>query len=229
MTSKAKRIISEAERRGEKTLSEFESAEVLREYGVPVAGSALCRSAEEAAARAADLGFPVAMKACGAKLTHKTERGLVRLGVSGGEEAAGAYRELVEAAGGEAEGVLVQEMVKGEREFVIGLTRDPAFGPCVMFGLGGVFTEALEDVVFRVAPFDEKEAKRMTGEIRGKKLLGALRGMPEVDLDKLAGALVGLGRLGLELDDVAEVDVNPLVVRGASPVAVDALVVLEKD
>ena len=125
------------------------------------------------------------------------------------------------------DGLLVQEMVKGSRELVIGMIRDAQFGPCVMFGLGGIFTEVLKDVSFRIAPLEKRDALEMAQEIKGAPILGAFRGMSPVDMDLLASMLINAGKLGLELDAVKEVDVNPLIISGNKPVAVDALVVLE--
>jgi acetyl-CoA synthetase (ADP-forming) len=125
------------------------------------------------------------------------------------------------------DGILVQEMVKGSRELVIGMIRDVQFGPCVMFGLGGIFTEVLKDVSFRIAPLERRDALEMTKEIKGAPVLGAFRGMAPVDMDLLISLLIKAGQLGLDLEAVKEVDVNPLIIAGHKPVAVDALVVLE--
>jgi len=122
----------------------------------------------------------------------------------------------------------VQEMVDGERQFVIGLSRDPQFGPCVMFGLGGIFTEVLHDVSFRVAPITEMDAQEMIDEIRTNDILGEFRGSPAVNRSILAKALVGVGNLGVEMDDIAEIDINPLIVSDDRPIAVDALVILKQ-
>jgi acetyl-CoA synthetase (ADP-forming) len=118
-------------------------------------------------------------------------------------------------------------MVKGSRELVIGMIRDAQFGPCVMFGLGGIFTEVLKDVSFRIAPLERRDALEMAREIKGAPVLGPFRGMPPVDMDLLVSLLINAGKLGLELETVKEVDVNPLIIAGNRPVAVDALVVLE--
>jgi acetyl-CoA synthetase (ADP-forming) len=128
------------------------------------------------------------------------------------------------------EALLVQEMVRGARELVCGMTRDPQLGPCVMFGLGGVFTEVLDDVAFRIAPLTSWDAQEMIGEIRARKILDPFRGEAAVDRDILCGILVSLGRIGLEYEAVAAIDINPLKVRpDGRPVAVDALVVLRKE
>jgi acetyl-CoA synthetase (ADP-forming) len=117
-------------------------------------------------------------------------------------------------------------MVSGRRELIVGLVRDRQFGPCVMLGVGGVFAEALGDVVFRAAPIERADAAAMTDDLALARLLGPFRGEPAVDRDRLAAVLVGVGRLGVERSDVVSVDVNPLIVRGAEPVAVDAVVEL---
>jgi len=128
---------------------------------------------------------------------------------------------------GNEKAVLVQEMVKGKRELVAGLTRDAQFGPCVMFGLGGIFTEILKDISFRVAPLEKRDALEMMQEIKGHKILNSIRGMDAADLNILADILVALGRIGLENENIKEIDINPLILSGGKPVAVDALVVLE--
>jgi len=120
-------------------------------------------------------------------------------------------------------------MIKGERELVAGLTRDPQFGPCVMFGLGGIFTEVLKDVTFRVAPLERYDAYEMMDEIKAKKILDEFRGKPAVDREKLADILINLGRIGLEHEEVAEIDINPLIIKDSMPVAVDALIVLRAE
>jgi len=117
-------------------------------------------------------------------------------------------------------------MVNGQRELVVGLTRDPQFGPCVMFGLGGIFTEILKDTAFRVAPLEKCDALDMMQEIKGRKILEAVRGMEPADLDALSQILINVGRIGIENDQIKEIDINPLILSGARPVAVDALVVL---
>jgi acetyl-CoA synthetase (ADP-forming) len=122
--------------------------------------------------------------------------------------------------------LLVQEMVKGSRELMVGMTRDAQFGPCVMFGLGGVFTEILKDVSFRVAPITKRDALEMMQEIKAHKILDDIRGMPAADLETLSEILIKIGQIGVENEGIKEIDVNPLILQGSKPVAVDALVVL---
>jgi len=219
-------LVRDALAAGRTALTEWESKALLAAYGVPVPPGALVTTEEEAAAAAEELGGKVAMKAVGASILHKTEGGLVVLDVAGAQEAATTFRLLVERAGDGMDGVLVERMASGSREFLAGLKRDPAYGPVLAFGLGGVLTEAVADVAFALAPLDEREARELPEHIRARRLLGAFRGAPEVDRAALAGVLGALSRIAADLPHVAEIDVNPLLVDGDKPVAVDALVVL---
>jgi len=219
-------IIEKALKNGQKTLSEYESRLVIESAGVPVVPAALVKTREEAVREAAKIGFPLVMKGCSAELAHKTEAGMVALNIGNIEEVAAVFEEFTDKAKN-LDGVLIEKMVKGSREFVIGLSRDAQFGPCVMFGLGGILTEALKDVTFRVAPLSKQDALEMIDEIKTKKLLGEFRGSPAVDRDALARALVGVGDLGMKYDSIAEIDINPLIISGNQAVAVDALVVLK--
>ncbi|MDD5748472.1 MAG: acetate--CoA ligase family protein [Actinomycetota bacterium] len=223
-------VIKEALERGQKTLSEYQSKLLLSNYGIPVVKEKLVNNAEEAIEAAKELGYPVVLKACGAEISHKTERGLVEVGLKTPEDVKEGFKKISSNLGDEPrEGLLIEKMVPGERELVIGLVRDAQFGPCVMFGLGGIFTEILRDTSFRVAPITEEDAMQMMEEIRSKAILGSVRGKPPADKKAIATALVRLGQLGMEQDMVAEVDVNPFIISAdGSPVAVDALVVLKK-
>ncbi len=222
-----KELLQNAIRKGQKALSEYDSARVIASAGVPVSKSTLARSRDEAVGFAREMGFPVVLKGCAHTVTHKTEMGMVKLKLKDDAEVAAAYDELT-GKGIALDGVLVQEWVESDkREFVIGLTRDPQFGPCVMFGLGGIFTEVLKDVSFRVAPLSELDALEMIDEIRTRKMLDEFRGSPAVEKGALVKALIGIGNLGLEYDEIREIDINPLVIRGSAPLAVDTLVILD--
>ena len=223
-------IIAEALENGLESLSEHSSKLLLKKYGIPVTPEKLVGSPAEAVAAAGDISYPVVLKAEGPEIAHKTERRLVAVGLKDEADVREAY-DTITANLGEAPsgGMLVQKMIKNERELVIGLVRDPQFGPCVMFGLGGIFTEILKDTSFRVAPITEDDALQMMDDIRAKAILGPVRGMKPANREKLASALVSLGRIGMEQDSVGEIDVNPLIVDGdGEPVAVDALVVLAR-
>ncbi len=214
-------------------LSEHGSKEVLRAYKIPVSNDVLVGSAAEAARAAAAIGFPVVMKACSPQLLHKSDLGLVKVGVSSAAEAKAAYNELAEAARkadrrADLEGVLVCEMVTGGIEAVIGVSQDELFGPVVMLGLGGVFVEVLGDVTFRVPPFGRDDAERMVGELAGAKLFDGVRGAKPADVKALVDTIMKVQRLAVDnADAIAELDINPLVVRprGKGVVALDALVV----
>lgn len=223
----AMEIIKKAREKGQKALSEFEAKQVLAAYDIPVTREMIVEDQLKLEQAAAQIGFPLVMKACSADVAHKTENNLVRVDLRTSQEAGLAFAEISEQMpDGENSGVLVQEMVSGKRELVMGMTRDPQFGACVMFGLGGIFTEILKDIVFRKAPLAREDALDMMQEIRGRKILEAVRGMPAADTDLLAQMLIAVAQIGLDMEHVAEIDINPVILAGSRPVAVDALIVL---
>jgi acyl-CoA synthetase (NDP forming) len=214
---------------GRTTLSEAESKRILSHHGIPFVEEAVAASEEEAVAEARKMGYPSVVKGLGAKLAHKTERGLVKVNLRSDDDIRRAFREVKDAAGDDWEACLVQPQIDGRREFLAGMFRDPQFGPCIMFGLGGVLAEALNDTALRIAPLNKSQARAMIHEIRAVKLLGAFRGDAAVDSEQLIDVLMGLSRLAREYPDIAEVDINPLIVKpDGSLCAVDALVVLNK-
>ena len=220
------KLIDDALNEGRSRLSEYESKLVLASYGLPVTDEKLAKTPEELIKAAAKIGYPLVIKASSADIAHKTEKGLIRVDVRNNEEAKTAFNEIVESMNGAGKAVLVQQMIRGQRELVIGLTRDPQFGPCVMFGLGGIFTEILEDTVFRVAPLEKFDALDMMQEIKAHKILDAVRGLEAVDRELLAEMLITVGRIGIENENIKEIDINPVIISHGKPVAVDALVVL---
>ncbi len=220
-------VLQQARSRGARALTEFEAKRFLSDYGFPVPSEQTADSLEAALAAAEAIGYPVALKGSGKELLHKTELGLVKLGLKNTSALREAYDQLAAAAKVPLKEMLVQQMVAGDRELVAGMVRDPQFGPSVMFGLGGIYTEALEDVVFRVAPLSRWDALQMMEEFRGRKILDAFRGMPPVDRKALADMLITLGTIGLENPAIREIDVNPLKIRpDGQPIAVDALIIL---
>jgi len=223
------KIIEEAIKRGATTLSEYESKMLLAEYGIPVTSEKTAATEDDAVKAAADIGYPVVLKGSGEEISHKTEFDLIALDLKNEADIREAYKRLTSNPKAPIKEVLVQQMVKGDRELVVGLNRDPQFGPCVMFGLGGIFTEILEDVTFRVAPLTRWDAMDAMDDIRGKKILDAFRGKPAVDREVLADILIAVGKIGLDHDRVNEIDINPLKILNGKPVAVDALVVLGAD
>ena len=212
---------------GSKTLSEFESTRLLAGFGIPTAKGILAQNLEEVKKAAESIGYPVVLKACSPEVSHKTESGLVAVDLRNEADLEHAFQKISGSSPAKGGGFLVQEMIKGERELVMGMIRDPQFGPCVMFGLGGIFTEILGDVTFRPAPLSEADAAEMMREIKGNKILDAVRGMPAVDADSLIQCLMAVGRIGMEREEIQAIDVNPLIIQGSKPVAVDALVVLK--
>ncbi len=220
-------IIKKAVDQGRKALSEYESKQVLAAYGVPVTREALARTPEEAVQAASRLGYPVVLKACSWQIMHKSEGGLVALNLGCEDDVKKAFDRISGRLSGPVDGMLVQEMVSGKRELVVGMNRDPQFGPCVMLGLGGIMTEILNDAVFRMAPVDMLEVEDMAGQLRCKKILDAFRGDGPVDREALFRCVSGAGQIGLDRETVAEIDINPVLVSSDGSVkAVDALIVL---
>jgi acyl-CoA synthetase (NDP forming) len=212
-------------------LSEHASKQVLAAYGIPVTDDVLATSATQAVKAAKELGGPVVLKVCSPDLLHKSDLGLVRIGIRSADGVRKAYDELLKhtrevAPTARVEGVLVSPLVDAGVEMVVGLSNDPLFGPVVMLGLGGVHVEVLGDVTHRVPPYDEHEAARMLTELRASKLLDGVRGKLPVDKKALVDVLMKVQDLAFDLaDSVAELDINPLVVGPNGAVALDALVV----
>lgn len=220
-------IIENAIKQGRTTLSEYESKQILTSYRIPVTRDVLVHDINDLLSACQEVGFPLVLKGCSSDVSHKTESGLLRIDIRNEEEAKASFNDIVNKIKGIEGAVLVQEMVKGKRELVVGLIRDAQFGPCVMFGLGGIFTEVLKDTTFRIAPLERRDAMEMMHEIKGKGILESIRGMPAADKESLAEILIAVGRIGLEHEMIKEIDINPIIISGSKPVAVDALVVLE--
>jgi len=206
------------------SLDEHASKQILDAVGVPVVEERLVASSDEATAVAARLGFPVVMKGLIPGIVHKTELGLVRLGIAAEGEAAAQFDALTEAMKGTGS-VLLQRQVRAELELIVGLIRDPQFGPCVMLGLGGVMAEVFRDSVFAVAPLSHVDALRLIGRLGAQQLLDGFRGALPVDRDALARLLVRVGQLGCACASIQEIDINPVMVSNGQPVAVDASVI----
>jgi len=211
---------------GQKQLSEYESKKILSRFGIPVVREMLVGDLTEAKAAADALGYPVVLKACSAEISHKTESGLIAVDLRSEGDLSAAFTRIAEKMGIGEDHFLVQEMIKGSRELVMGMTRDPIFGPCVMFGIGGIFAEALGDVSFRAAPLTRQDALEMMQEIRAQRLLSDIRGMVATDRNLLADCLVALGNIGVDYGQIKAIDINPMIIRDRTPVAVDALIVL---
>jgi acyl-CoA synthetase (NDP forming) len=213
-------------------INEAEAKRLLAEAGVPFASERVAHTRDEAAAAASGIGFPVVLKVLSADIAHKSEAGGVVLGLRSSEEVAAAYDAMMarvreRAPHARIEGALVARMIEGGVETVIGMKRDPVFGPVVMFGLGGVYVEVLKDVTLRLAPVDHGTAKDMVRAIKGFALLAGARGKPPVDIDALADALVKLSRFGAAHPEVASAEINPFIALPQGGVAVDALILTD--
>jgi acetyl coenzyme A synthetase (ADP forming)-like protein len=216
-------------------MSENEARECFAAYGIPVARSIAAATSDEATAAAGELGYPVVMKIDSPAVSHKSDVGGVVVGIKNRKQLVDAFHEMTSRVrrmlpNAFVRGVLVQEMVKGGRETILGLSKDPQFGHLLMFGLGGIYVEVLKDVAFRVAPISMGEATKMIKSIRSFALLQGVRGDMPADLNGLAGALIGLGSLATDFPEIAEADINPLLVlkRGDGVVAVDARISLSQ-
>ena len=213
---------------GQTALSEFQSKQLLSSMGIPVTREELVQTADEAVSAAEKIGYPVVLKACSWKLMHKSEHGCIELNLTTPEAVRKAHNKICERTNTPLEGVLVQEMVAGQRELVVGLSRNPQFGACVMLGFGGIMTEVIRDTVFRVAPFDRVEALDMIQDLKTKPMLAAFRGQKPADLTALCQILMAVGHLGLSEESISEIDINPLIISPDGTIkAVDALIILE--
>jgi acetyltransferase len=207
-------------------LDEHLSKAVLRSYGIPTVPEEIAADAAHAEAASAALGYPVVMKGLLPGGVHKTELGIVRLGIPDGRTARATFGSLMEKMEGRGR-ILIQKQLPGKVELILGLLRDPQFGPCVMIGLGGLMAELFEDAVFAVAPLTHREALKLISRIRGRKMLDGFRGSPPVRRDEIARILIALGEIGLSLPRIREIDINPLIVGEEGAAAVDATIILE--
>jgi acetate---CoA ligase (ADP-forming) len=226
-------IIAAARAERRDRLSETEAMEVLSAYGIPVAPFAMARDGDEAVAAAERMGFPVVLKVIAEEVVHKSDVGGVRVGIESAEELRDALqrmrREVPERAGiedGRITGFLVQKMVGGGRETIVGLTGDPGFGRLLLFGLGGIYVEALRDVVFRVHPVTDLDAREMVDSIRGVRLLEGIRGEPPADREAIADVIQRISQLSTDHPEIAELDINPFLAFESGGVAVDGRISL---
>lgn len=227
-------IIESARSQGRVMLSEVEAKQILAEAGIPVVETRLARNPEEAVAIANELGYPVALKIVSPQITHKSDVGGVRLNIADARGVVNAFEEIVTNARRAApdatiEGVSVQPMAKPGVEVIIGMTKDPQFGPVLMFGLGGILVEVLKDVAFRIVPLAPGDAKQMIREIKGYPLLEGYRGQPPSDVQALEAMLLKLSEFVDAHPEIAELDLNPVFAYPQGAVAVDARIVLEKE
>lgn len=232
-TSAARSVIDSARREGRTRLSEVQALALLQTYGVPVVATKFAATRAAAVAAAEEIGYPLVLKVVSPEIVHKSDVGGVVLDIRSAEEAGAAYDNIVREASRRApqarlQGVLVARQLRGGRETIVGITRDPSFGVMAMFGLGGVFTEVLRDVVFRFAPLTQFDAKTMVNGIRGAAILSGFRGSPAVDRVALQDVVRRVAQLAVDFPEIAELDANPVLAFESEVVAVDCRVVLSE-
>ncbi len=218
---------------GRVSIGDSEAREVLEAYGLPIPESRVAETADEAVKVADEMGYPVVLKVASPDILHKTDVGGVKLNLGSADDVRDAFDLIVYRAqryvpGSRIWGCLVQQMVPKGREVLVGMTRDPQFGPLVAFGLGGIYVEALKDVAFRVAPFSPEEAREMIHEIRAYPILDGVRGQPRADHEAMVEALVRVSQLVTDFPEIVELDINPLVVfeEGRGAMALDMRLIL---
>jgi acetate---CoA ligase (ADP-forming) len=231
---KAQEIISNAKRAGLINLPQDDALRILGVYGLPVIKTESATSIQEAVVAAKRIGFPVAMKIVSPDVIHKIDVGGVKLDLNSEQDVSSAFEEIQRnvkshVPNARIEGVLLQEYLTGGTETIVGIHRDPKFGPLLMFGLGGIYVEAYRDVSFRLAPIRELSATNMISEIRGSKILQGLRGQPPADASAIADCIQRLSQLSVELPDVLDLDVNPLVALDHGCRALDARIIIAGD
>jgi acetyltransferase len=221
---------------GRVAIGDAEARAILTAYGLTIPPSELATSADQAAEMAAQMGFPVVLKIASPDILHKTDVGGVKVGLENPSDVRDAfdlitYRTQRYVPDARIWGCLVQKMVPAGLEVLIGMNRDPQFGPLVTFGLGGIYVETLKDVTFRTAPFSRREAEEMLSEIRARSLLDGVRGKPPVDKTILIEALLRINQLVTDFPEITELDINPFIVyeAGRGGIAIDMRLVLKSD
>jgi acetyltransferase len=227
------RIFDQVRADGRLQIGDAEARDILQGYGIPIPASSLCRTSDEAVAFAEEIGYPVVMKIASPDILHKTDIGGVRLNIEGPSDVRDSFdlltfRALRYMPDAEIWGCLVQQQVRGGKEVIAGMNRDPQFGPLVMFGLGGIYVEVLKDVSFRIAPFSRPEANEMMREIRSFNLLRGVRGQARSDIEAIADTLLKLSQLVTDFPEIVEMDINPLMVfeEGRGTMGIDMRLVL---
>lgn len=226
-------MIAQIRREGRLILTEFESKKLLKQAGVPVIETKLAQTPKEAVSISQKLGFPVALKIASPDIVHKSDSGGVRLSLKNASEVRTAYREVIDGArkkypSASIQGVAVQKMAKPGTEVIVGASKDPQFGPVIMFGLGGIFVEVLKDVSFRIIPLSRKDAREMIEEIKGYPLLKGYRGKEPVDITAFIEILLKISSLMEETPEIKELELNPILAYKKGALGVDARIILEE-
>ncbi|MFW9969773.1 MAG: acetate--CoA ligase family protein [Candidatus Odinarchaeota archaeon] len=210
-------------------LTEFESKELLREIGIPVPDQKLTVSIKETISAAENIGFPVVLKLIAEDIVHKSDTGAVKLNLKSKEDLEKAYDELMQIPSQKEKKISVQKMAHEPiTELIIGMTTDPQFGPALMFGIGGVLVELLEDVSFRIAPITEYDANEMIHEIKGFPILDGYRGKPKADIKAIIQVLMKISDLVTKHEEIHEMDLNPVFIYEKGLICVDARIILKE-
>jgi acyl-CoA synthetase (NDP forming) len=210
-------------------LTEFESKNLLKEIGIPIPEQELATTKEETIAAAKKIGFPVVLKLMAEDIIHKSDTGAVKLNINNEVETANAYDELMKIPSQSEKTISVQKMAAEPiTELIIGMTTDAQFGPALMFGIGGILVELLEDVSFRIAPITEYDAREQIHEIKGFPILDGYRGKPKADLDAIVNTLLKISDLVIKHEEINEMDLNPVFIYENGLVCVDARIILKK-
>ena len=226
------RLFSQARKEGRKSLLETEAKAVCIEYGIPVTKFELAKSEAQAVKFAEKIGYPVVLKIVSPDVVHKSDVGGVAVNLKDSKSVREAYSQILKNVKkhntkAKIVGVLVQEMAPQSTEVIVGVTKDPQFGPAIMFGLGGIFVEVLKDVTFRIAPITEDEAREMITEVKAYPLLKGYRNSPPVDIAAIVGILLKTSKLAMEHQEIKELDLNPVMVYEKGAKTVDARIILE--
>jgi len=224
-------VIDNARNQGRTVLTEIESKQILDEAGIPVARAQIAVTAKEAAAAAEKLGFPTVLKIVSPDVTHKSDVGGVKLGLTSAAEVEAAFEAITAAVkqalpGARIEGVPVQKMAAQGTEVIVGMSKDPQFGSVLMFGLGGILVEVLKDVAFRIVPLEPRDARQMVREIKGFPVLEGIRGQPPADLAALEKLILQVSEFVEAHPEIDELDLNPVFAYPDGALAVDARVVV---
>jgi len=210
-------------------LTEFESKELLQEIGILVPSQKLTTSIDETKSAAEEIGFPVVLKLIAEDIVHKSDTGAVKLNIKDKHELETAYKDLMNIPSQQEKKISVQKMADEPiTELIIGMTTDAQFGPALMFGIGGILVELLEDVSFRIAPITEYDAKEMIHEIKGFPILDGYRGKPKADIDAIVNALLKISDLVIKHEEINEMDLNPVFIYEKGLICVDARIILKK-
>ncbi|MHA1122265.1 MAG: acetate--CoA ligase family protein [Candidatus Heimdallarchaeota archaeon] len=234
MSKKVKEIIATARKENRTFLLEPESKQLMKEIGIITTDFQVAKNSKEAIKVASEIGFPVVMKILSPQIIHKTDAGGVKLNIKSEKETEEAFKEILASAKkydskAEIKGVLIEKMVKPSTEIIVGVTRDPTFGPAIMFGLGGIFVELLKDVSFRIAPIKVEDAREMIHEIKALPMLQGFRGGPNVKLELIVDVLMKISKLSIDyMDDILEIDLNPIFAYEDKILTVDARIILTK-